>query len=100
MIKLSGKIKEVFETTTFNNFAKRIFWLEETAEKYANTWQLELWNKDTEMIDHYKVGDYVTIYIDIKGKFWQNDIGKQGVMNTLKCWNIEKDGVPFKEIIK
>jgi hypothetical protein len=49
------------------------------------------------MIDSYKAGDFVTAYIDIKGKYWEKN-GKEGVMNTLKCWNIEKDGKPYKEI--
>lgn len=98
MIKLSGKIKKVFDTETYNNFSKRVFWLEETSEKFANTFQFELWKQDTDMIDHYKVGDFVTVYLDIKGKHWQNDSGKEGVMNTLKCWNIEKEGKPYKEI--
>ena len=98
MIKLSGKIKKVFSTEVFNNFEKRTFWLDDIADKYPNTWQLELWKADTDMIDHYLVGDYVTVYIDIKGKFWSKGDGKEGVMNTLKCWNIEKEGKSYKEI--
>lgn len=98
MIKLSGKIKEVFETQTFNSFQKRIFWLEDINEKYPNTWALELWKDDVEMIDNYKKGDFITCYIDIKGKYWESANGKSGVMNTLKCWNIEKDGKLEKQI--
>ena len=49
------------------------------------------------MIDSYNVGDFITAYIDIKGKHWEKN-GKEGVMNTLKCWNIEKEGKPYKEI--
>jgi hypothetical protein len=97
MTKLSGVIKKVFNTESFGNFEKRIFWIEEIQEKYKNIFQLELWKKDVAMIDNYKVGDYVTVYIDIKGKHWQSG-EKEGVMNSLKCWNIEKDGVLFKEI--
>ncbi len=97
MIKLSGKIKKVFDKETFSNFEKRTFWLEDVSDKFPNTWQLELWKTDVDMIDHYAVGDFVTVYLDIKGKFWSRD-GKEGVMNTLKCWNIEKEGKPFKEI--
>ena len=26
--------------------------------------------------------------------------GKEGVMNSIKCWNIEKDGKPYKETQK
>lgn len=97
MIKLTGTIRKVFPTQTYNNFDKRIFWVDDISDKYPNTWQFELWKNDTTMIDHYNVGDFVTLYIDIKGKVWERD-GKEGVMNTLKCWNIEKDGIPFKEI--
>ena len=98
MIKLSGIIKEKFEVQTFNNFEKRTFFLEEITDKYPNTWALELWKKDCPMLDNYKLGDYVTCYIDIKGKFWENGNGKSGVINSLKCWNIEKDGKLEKEI--
>ena len=100
MIKISGKIKRVFDSETFGadkTFEKRNFWLEDISDKYPNTWQLELWKQDCVMIDSYKVGDFVTAYIDIKGKYWERN-GKEGVMNTLKCWNIEKEGKPYKEI--
>ena len=32
-------------------------------------------------------------------KYWEKE-GREGVINTLKCWNIEKDGKSFKEISK
>ncbi len=101
MIKISGKIKKIFATETFGSaekpFDKRLLWLEEVSEKYPNTWNLELWKEDCPMLDHYKEGEYVTCYIDIKGRFWEKD-GKSGVMNSLKCWNFEKDGKTYKEI--
>lgn len=100
MTKLQGKIKQVLQKETFNNFTKRVFWIEEIADKYANTFELQLWKDDCDMIDSYKVGDYVTVYIDIKGKSFNRKDGTEGVINTLKCWNIEKDGKPFKEITK
>ena len=101
MVKLEGKIKNVFDTETFNNFEKRKFWLEEVAAeaRFANTWELELWKNDTKMIDSYKVGDYITAYVDIKGRAYvKRSDNSDGVMNTIKCWNIEKDGKTFKEV--
>ena len=97
MIKITGRIKKVFPTEVFGGFEKRTFWLDDEAEKYPNTHSLELWKADTEMIDSYEVGDQVTCYIDIKGKFWEI-ADKEGVINSLKCWNIEKDGQTFKKI--
>jgi hypothetical protein len=49
------------------------------------------------MIDNYEVNDFVTCYIDVKGKHWEKS-DKEGVINSLKCWNIEKDGQTFKKI--
>ena len=97
MIKLEGTLEKVFESQTFNNFEKRVFWLKDIDEKYPNTWQLELWKKDCSMIDNYKVGDFVTCYIDIKGRHWEKK-DNEGVINTLKCWNIEKDGKAEKPL--
>jgi len=101
MVKLEGKIKKVFPSETFSNFEKRIFWLEEVAAeaRFQNTWQLELWKADCPMIDKYKVGDYITAYVDIKGRSYpKRDGSGEAVMNTIKCWNIEKDGVSVKQI--
>ena len=101
MVKLEGKIKEIFPVIPNPKFEKRVFWLEEVAAegRFANTWALELWKESCPMIDSYKVGDYITAYIDIKGnKFQKRDGSGEAVGNTLKCWNIEKDGVSFKQM--
>lgn len=97
MIKITGRIKKILPTETFGGFEKRVFWLDDEAEKYPNIHSFELWKADTEMIESYKVGDQVTCYIDLKGKYWEKG-DKEGVINSLKCWNIEKDGVTFKKI--
>jgi len=103
MIKLSGKIKKKFETAVFGNFEKRTLWLEEVTSdnRFPNTWQLELWKEDTKMLDSYEEGDYVTCYVDIKGKLIPKEKSRDGdewVSNTIKCWNIEKDGKAYKSM--
>ena len=98
MIKLQGVITKVFPTQTFGNFDKRVFWLHDNAQRFPNTWQLELWKQDCAMLDNYKEGDFITAYVDIKGQKWEKEGTEPKVMNTLKCWNIEKDGVTFKPI--
>jgi len=97
MIKLQGKIRKIFETNVFGTFEKRIMWLEEVSEKYPNTWQLEFWNKDCSIPDSYNEGDFVTCYVDIKGKVFTKKEG-EAVANSLKCWNIEKEGVSHKKL--
>jgi single-strand DNA-binding protein len=100
MNKISGTIVRIFDEETFgNNFTKRLFWLEDDAEKYKNTFQFETWKGDTVMLNDYKVGDFITVYYDVKGQKWEKN-GREGVMNTLKAWNIEHDGKYWKEINK
>lgn len=103
MIKITGTIKKVFPTEVKSNgFHKRIFWLDDDTEKYPNVFQFELWKDDVIMIDSYEVGDVVTCFIDLKGRYWNKEVNgkieQEGVMNSLKCWNIEKNGKPFKKM--
>ena len=97
MIKITGTIKKINNIETFKDFDKRTFWIEDVSDKFPNTYQLELWKADCPMIDKYKVDDIITAYIDLKGRYWKKE-DREGVLNTLKCWNIEKDGVFEKEI--
>ncbi len=94
MIKLSGNIKKIFDTTVYGNFEKRVMWLEEVTNdtRFPNTWQLEVWKDDTRMLDAYREGDFVTCYVDIKGKLISKEKSRDGdewVSNTIKCWNVE-----------
>jgi hypothetical protein len=103
MIKLSGKITQMNPMESFGTrekpFKKVLFWLQEISDMYPNTWQLEFWQEDCTMASAYNVGDFVTCYVDIKGKtFEKRDGSGQGIINTLKCWNVEKDGKTHKEI--
>jgi hypothetical protein len=97
MVKINGFINRINETINYTNFDKRTFWLELRDKEYTDIIQLELWKNDCTMIDSYKVGDEITAYVDIKGKIWKKD-DKEVVANTLKCWNIEKEGISFKKL--
>lgn len=103
MIKLTGVIKKMGNVESFGQsdkpFNKRIFWIQEISDIYPNTWQLEFWQDDCQMGDSYGEGEFVTCYVDIKGKaFMKRDGSGEGIINTLKCWNVEKDGKTYKEI--
>lgn len=103
MIKLTGVVKGLQQTISYGSndkpFNKRIFWVQEITDMYPSTWQLEFWQDDCNMGDSLNEGDFVTCYVDIKGKlFAKKDGSGDGVINSLKCWNIEKDGKPFKAI--
>jgi hypothetical protein len=99
MIKITGTIKKILPTQAMSGgFEKRIFWLLDDDQKYPNNFQLECWKADTIMLDDYNEGDKIIAYVDLKGKLFTGRDGEEKIMNTMKCWNIEKDGKMWKKI--
>ena len=100
MITLQGKITKIFDTEKkTDKLTVRKFWVDDEKEKFGNVWELQTWNSDTAMLDTYKVGDYLTFYVDIRGRLWTRQDGSQNVQMDIKCWNIEKEGKLFKPIV-
>lgn len=94
-IVLTGQIHTIFPAEIVSNsFEKRIMWLTETSGNYPNTWSIEFQQGDCNLLDSYRVGQMVICKIDLRGRHWSKN-GREGVMNTLKCWNIASaEGAP------
>jgi len=89
-ITLTGRIKRIFPAEVFGNFEKRVMWLEETEGQYPNTYNLEFQQGACNTLDNFAPGQTVKCQVDVRGRHWDKN-GKEGVMNTLKCWKIESD---------
>lgn len=94
-IVLTGKIHTIFPSEIISSsFEKRVMWLSETSAQYPNTWSIEFQQNDCNMLDDYKEGQLVVCKIDIRGRHWVKN-GREGVINTLKCWSISSaEGAP------
>ena len=98
IIKITGKLVYVSPIKKLENFEKRTIWVDECAEQYNNVWEFELWKADVNMIENYSIGDTLTFSVDVKGrKYYSSKYQSDAIINTLKCWNITKDGKSFKE---
>lgn len=86
---ITGRIKEIQDAEIFGNFEKRTFWVEETTGQYPSTFALEMHQGNCNTLDNYSIGNEVTCQVDVRGRYWEKN-GKTGVMNTLKCWKIER----------
>lgn len=97
-ITLKGTIKTIFPAEVYGSFEKRVFWLQELDAQYPNTWALEMHQGECNNLDKYQPGDKVECHVDIKGRRWEKN-GKEGVINTLKVWRINKikEDAPAKE---
>jgi hypothetical protein len=88
-IVLKGRIRTIFPAEVFGNFEKRVLWLDETTEKYPQTYTIEFIQGDVNTLDAFKEGQEVECHINLRGRHSEKN-GKEYVFNSLQCWRIKK----------
>jgi hypothetical protein len=90
-LELSGKIKKVFPTQTFDSgFTKREF-VVTTDEQYPQDVKFELIKDKVDMIDSYKTDDAVKVSFNVRGNEWNDKY-----FVNLQAWRLEKSsGAPL-----
>lgn len=86
-MELSGRIKVIFDTQTFDSGFRKKEFVVTTQEQYPQDVKFELYNDKVEAIDAYQVGDEVTVAFNLRGKEYQ---GRYFV--NVNAWKIDKMG--------
>lgn len=86
---LTGKVTDIFPSEIFGNFEKRVAWILEMDVQYPNHYSIEFHQGDANLLDSIVPGDVVKCSVDVRGRRFEKN-GKAGVINTLKCWRIER----------
>ena len=90
-IYLKGVIKRILPTIQVSDkFKKRELWLQETGE-HPQTFCLEFHQDACKVLENYEEGESVQCFINLRGRYWSKN-GKDGVLNTIQCWKIVKEG--------
>ena len=89
-MELKGSIKSIGQTESFgkSDFKKRELVLT-TAEQYPQVILIEFVQDKCLILDKYKVGQEVTIGINIRGREWTNPQGETKYFNSLQGWKID-----------
>jgi hypothetical protein len=95
-ITITGTITDIFDEEIFGNFSKRVFWVKEDAEKYPNHYELQMNQDKCNVLNNYSKGDKITCTADVKGRHYAKN-GKEGCINSLVCWKIEKIADPQQQ---
>lgn len=92
-MEVSGKIKLIGDTQEFgsNGFKKREM-VVTTNEQYPQSIMIEFTQNNTALLDSYKVGDDVTVQINLRGREWTNPQGEVKYFNSINGWRIAKAG--------
>ena len=90
-MEITGKVKLISETKEYgdNGFKKREVVIT-TEEEYPQNILLEFVQNNTLLLDQYKVGDFVRIGINLRGREWTNKDNEVKYFNSIQGWRIEK----------
>ena len=93
-MEVQGKIKAVGQTETFgtNGFRKREL-VVTTEEQYPQTILIEFVQDKCDVLNNYKVGQYVKVGINLRGREWVNPQGETKYFNSIQGWRIENQDI-------
>ena len=107
-MEVNGKIKVVNETQVIGDKFKKREVVVTTDDKYPQDISIEFVQDKCDMLDSYKKGDDVKVFINLRGRGWTNPEGVEKHFNTIQGWRIEnteqaaapkevvaKDDMPF-----
>jgi hypothetical protein len=89
-MKVTGKIEVIDQTKTFGEkgFKKRDL-VVTTDEQYPQTILIEFIQDKCDLLDSYRVGQDVTVSVNLCGREWVNPQGETKYFNSIQGWRIE-----------
>lgn len=88
-MEVTGKIKLINETKTFGqNFNKRDI-VVTTDEQYPQMILIEFVQDKCDLLNNFKLGQYVKVSINLRGREWINPQGEAKYFNSIQGWRIE-----------
>lgn len=90
-MEVTGKLKVINDTQEVgaNGFRKREAVVNVPDEKYPQDILIEFVQDKTELLDNFKVGQDVTVSINLRGRSWVNPQGETKYFNSIQGWRIE-----------
>ena len=90
-MEVVGKIKVIDAEKEVGNagFKKRDV-VVATDEQYPQSISIQFVQDKCEYLDNFKVGDLVTVGINLRGREWSNPLGETVYINTIQGWRITK----------
>ena len=89
-MQVHGKIRVInAEQQVSASFRKREL-VVTTEEQYPQHIMIEFTQDKCDLLNSYKVGDSVSVGINIRGREWINPQGEAKYFNSIQGWKIEK----------
>lgn len=94
-MEITGKVKVVGDTQTFGSkgFQKREL-VVTTEEQYPQHILIEFVQDKCSLLNQFRLGESVTVGINIRGREWVKDDGETKYFNSIQGWKIQSNGTP------
>ncbi|MFV0238305.1 MAG: DUF3127 domain-containing protein [Flavobacteriales bacterium] len=94
-MEVSGKVKKVFETQTFDSGFRKRELIVTTEEQYPQHISIEFLQDKVDLLNDIAEGASVKISINLRGREWTNPEGITRYFNSIVGWRLEKmEGQP------
>ena len=99
-METTGKIKTIGNTQTLRSGFKKRELVIITDEQYPQTLMIEFVQDKTDLLNNLKIGQEVTVSIDIRGREWTNEYGVLKYFVSLQGWKVDvKQVSTVKEVV-
>jgi len=90
-MEIIGTIKQIGQIQEFaKGFTKRDL-VVKTNEEYPQNLLVEFVKDKCSFLDNYNTGDYVKVFINLKGREWKNKDNEVKYFNSIQGWKIQKN---------
>ncbi len=89
-MELTGKVKKIFDTQTFDSGFRKRELVITTDENYPQDIIIEFLQDRISLLDGVNEGENLKVSINIRGREWINPQGEAKYFNSIVGWRIEK----------
>jgi len=91
-MEVTGKVKKVFETQTFDSGFRKREMVVTTEEQYPQHISIEFLQDMVDLLNGLEEGSNVKVFINLRGREWINQEGVTRYFNSIVGWKLEKEG--------
>lgn len=86
---VSGKIEFIETAKRISDKLTKRMVVVTTADKYPQSIPIELVNDKCALVDNAKIGDDITVHVNIRGRKWINPQGDAKYFCSIEGWRVE-----------
>lgn len=89
-MEIIGTVKKINDIQIFDSGFKKRELIIVINEKYPQSICVEFFQDRIDLLNYIKEGDYIKVFINLRGREWTSSEGVVKYFNSIQGWRIEK----------